>query len=139
MELVAANESDREYAGWLLAEHDLPTDLDGAEVYVAHDGEKRIGCGAIEIRGSNALLRSIVVDPVVHDEGYGSAITARLCSIAADQGVSRLYLLTTTAGDFFEKQGFERIERDRVPDPIASTSQFTALCPESATCLRRVL
>lgn len=139
MELVAANGSDREYAVSLLEASDLPTDLDGAEVYVARRGENRVGCGGLDVHGSDALLRSIAVDPAVHGEGYGSEITERLCTLAADRSVSGLYLLTTTAAEFFESRGFERIDRDRVPDPIARTSQFTTTCPASAACMRRTL
>ncbi|KYH27246.1 N-acetylglutamate synthase [Halalkalicoccus paucihalophilus] len=138
MELVAANGSNREYAVSLLEASGLPIDLDGAEVYVARRGGNRVGCGGLEVHGSDALLRSIAVDSVVRGEGYGSEITDRLCAIAADRGVSGLYLLTTTAAGFFENRSFERIDRERVPDPIARTSQFTTTCPASATCMRRV-
>jgi amino-acid N-acetyltransferase len=137
MELVAADDADRPWIASLLEESDLPTDLDGTELYTAHTDGERVGCGGLEAHGSDVLLRSLAVDPVFQGEGYGRDITERLCSIAAECGVERLYLLTTTAADFFEKQGFERIERNRVSEPIAETEQFTTLCPESATCMRR--
>ncbi|MDL5360987.1 arsenic resistance N-acetyltransferase ArsN2 [Halalkalicoccus sp. NIPERK01] len=139
MELVAANGSDRGYAVSLLEASDLPTDLDGTALYVARIDGERVGCGGLEVHGTDALLRSIAVDPAVRGEGFGSEITDRLCAIAADRGVSGLYLLTTTAAEFFEKRGFERIDRERVPDPIARTSQFTTTCPASAVSMRRVL
>lgn len=139
MELVAANGGDRGYAVSLLEASDLPTDLDATELYVALVDGERVGCGGLEVHGSDALLRSVAVDPAASGEGYGSEIVDRLCSIAAERNVSRLYLLTTTAAGFFERRGFERIDRERVPGTIAETDQFTTLCPESAACMRRVL
>lgn len=139
MELVAANGGDCGYAISLLEASDLPTDLDATELYVALVDGERVGCGGLEVHGTDALLRSIAVDPAVRGEGYGSEITDRLCAIAAELGVSGLYLLTTTAAGIFERRGFERIDRERIPGTIANTSQFTTVCPASATPLHRVL
>ncbi|MEM4780772.1 MAG: arsenic resistance N-acetyltransferase ArsN2 [Halalkalicoccus sp.] len=139
MELATAGDADRPWIASLLEKSGLPTDLDGAELYVALVDGERVDCGGFEIDGTDALLRSIAVDPAARGEGYGREITERLCATAAERGVKRLSLLTTTAADFFEKRGFERVERGRVPDSIANTKQFTQLCPESATCMHRTL
>ena len=55
---------------------------------------------------------------------------------AAALGLERLWLLTTTAADFFERMGFQRTDRDSAPPAVRSSAQFAGLCPAGATCLR---
>jgi amino-acid N-acetyltransferase len=49
--------------------------------------------------------------------------------------VETLYLLTTTAAPFFERYGYGAVAREEVPRPIRDTTEFTDLCPASATCM----
>ncbi|WP_228434553.1 hypothetical protein [Natrarchaeobaculum aegyptiacum] len=51
--------------------------------------------------------------------------------------VDALYLLTTTAVDFFAARGYDEIDRADAPDAIRNTTEFADLCPSSATCMRR--
>jgi arsenate reductase len=48
-------------------------------------------------------------------------------------------LFTTNAGAFFEKLGFETINRSRAPRSIMATRQAVGLCPASATLLTRAV
>lgn len=128
----------------LLEAADLPTDdvRDGdAEFYLASDGDdpeaRSIGCGGLDVRGDAALLRSVVVGEADRGEGYGRMIVDGLEESARTQGVEELYLLTTTAAEFFEKLGYERADRTSAPDGVRSTPEFGSLCPESAVCMRR--
>lgn len=123
-----------------LAANDLPTEgLQEVELFLAIDGSERIGVGGLERHGSNALLRSVVVDEAVRGHGYGTALTRRLLGHARDTGIEAVYLLTTTAASFFTSLGFQTVKRDRVPDSIRTTREFAELCPESAVCLRKRL
>jgi amino-acid N-acetyltransferase len=56
---------------------------------------------------------------------------------AAD--VEALFLLTTTAADFFGTRGYELIDREAVPEAVAETAEFSELCPDAATCMRKRL
>lgn len=58
---------------------------------------------------------------------------------AAARDVTELYLLTTTAESFFADLGFDRIQREDTPPAIQQTSEFHDLCPETATCMRRLI
>ncbi len=137
MELVEAEGNDVAYATSLLEESDLPTDLDGTALYVARVDGERVGCGGLELYGTDGLFRSLAVDSAFRGAGHGRAITEGLCTKTVNRGVTEIYLLTTTAEEFFEKQGFERVGRERVPDAIHETKQFSTLCPESAIPMRR--
>jgi len=126
----------------LLDGADLPTDdvdADTVELYVAHDGQERVGVGGVEAYDSDALLRSVAVGPSKRGDGYGSAIVDALESEARDAGVERLYLLTTTADDFFAARGYTETDRTDAPATIRETTQFAALCPDSAVCMHKSL
>lgn len=126
----------------LLSRNDLPAaDVrsGAADFFTAIDGEHRVGVGGLEVYGSDALLRSVVVAEGVRGEGYGTAICDALEAEARAAGAETVYLLTTTAADFFAERGYEPIDRDAPPAAITATSEFADLCPSSATCMRREL
>jgi amino-acid N-acetyltransferase len=50
-----------------------------------------------------------------------------------------LFLLTTTAEDYFARLEFERVTRAEVPPGVANSLEFTSACPASAAVLRRTL
>ena len=126
----------------LLAANDLPTDdLDdpSIQLFGALDGQRLAGVVGLQILGRTGLLRSLAVDPAFRDRGLGS----RLCDLVVEQARARalesLWLLTTTARDYFARRGFGVAPRDEVPPQIRGTAQFSSLCPTSATMMRRRL
>lgn len=130
------------YLERLLDRNDLPARDVRAKPECFHvavvDGD-RVGGGGVEVYGREGLLRSIVVEPSVRGEGVGTAICDALERRAAEKGVERLYLLTTTAADFFEDRGYDPVERSAVPRVIGETTEFAELCPDAAACLRKRL
>ncbi|ELZ10795.1 N-acetyltransferase GCN5 [Halovivax asiaticus JCM 14624] len=124
----------------LLAENGLPTaDVrsNPSHFFLAFDGGDRVGVGGLERYGDAGLLRSLVVEESARGLGYGTAICDALADRARADGVETLYLLTTTAEDFFAARGYEPIDRDAVPEVIRETPEFADLCPASAVCMRR--
>lgn len=125
-----------------LDRNDLPTDdvRDRPDSFVLaqSDGET-VGVGGIERHGTEGLLRSVVVRSELRGAGYGTVLTDALESRARTDGIDRLYLLTTTERSFFERQGYEQVDRAAVPESIGETAQFTDICPDSATVLRKSL
>lgn len=82
-----------------------------------------------------ALLRSMVVFDKFRNKGYGCKIVKEILEEANIKGIKEIFILTTTAKDFFQHLGFEIIERENVPNDIKSTTEFTSLCPASAICM----
>lgn len=120
----------------------LPTaDLDtaAARFFAAADADGPIGWGGLEGEGSDRLLRSLVVVEGGRGQGRGRALLAALETEARRTGARRLWLLTTSAADFFAAAGWRRVDRSVAPAAIAATSQFATLCPASAVCLARDL
>ena len=126
---------DRFTAALLAA--DLPTDdlFDEPFRYFEWDGCAWGGFGG----GQDALLRSIVVAAPARGRGHGAAIINALVEAARNAGARRLWLLTMSASAFFEALGWRSAERSVAPGHIASSRQFTSLCPASATLMVRPL
>ncbi|MGC2032276.1 MAG: arsenic resistance N-acetyltransferase ArsN2 [Steroidobacteraceae bacterium] len=97
------------------------------------------GLVGIEIYGTDALLRSLVVTENARTQGIGSALVQHAEDYATSRRVSALYLLTTTAEDFFERRDYRRIDRTQAPPAIQSTAEFARLCPASSAFMMKRL
>lgn len=128
----------------LLSVFDLPTEdlttnkLQNFIVARQEDGTV-IGAVGIEAYQDVGLLRSLVVHSNHQAKGLGRFLTYELESLARKKGVKGLYLLTTTAADFFLKLGYQFVQKTTVPEPIKSTEEFKSICPESTVCLYKYL
>ena len=103
------------------------------------DGVRLAGIVGVEIFGSVGMLRSLVVDPNRRKSGFGGLLVSDAETLSARQGVSALYLLTTTAARFFERRGYVVVPRGEAPPAIAATAQFSSLCPTSSTFMCKIL
>jgi len=125
----------------LLAEVELPTDVAPhlGSFLVARHREVVVGCAGLEVRGTDALFRSLAVHPAYRGVGLGRRLYQALVELAHGRGVARAYLLTTTIEPLAESWGFRRIEREAVPGPIRETTQFRGACCTSAVAMWRDL
>ena len=85
------------------------------------------------------LLRSLAVAREARGTGIARALVARLEDNARSCGRQDVWLLTTTAERFFERAGYERVSREDVPGEVRLCRQFAALCPSTASCMRKRL
>ena len=106
---------------------------------VAESDGRVMGTAGVERYGPYGLLRSVAVDPSLQRQGVGRALVERLISDSEQNGIAELYLLTTTAEEYFPAFGFLKIDREETPVEIQNTSQFRDLCPSSATVMRRLM
>ena len=119
-----------------LRDSDLPLDGlrdqfgDGYAIAEA-DGEF-IGVEGIEVHGNDGLLRSAAVVATWRGKGVGDALTRDRIDWAKRRGLDALYLLTTTAGDYFPRFGFKRVGRDTAPDAVRRSREFAEACPDTA-------
>lgn len=114
----------------------LPTvDLYGADLahfFGCGPRDRPYGVVGLELLGTEALLRSLAVDAAARGSGGGRALVAAAEQHARDSGVCSIYLLTTTAGAYFERLGYARADREAAPPAIRLTREFGELCPASA-------
>ena len=143
VELRPARPAELDAIAGLLRVADLPVqDLDAAMLdafVVATESGVCVGVVGLEIRNSNALLRSLAVEPRHRSRGLGARLVDVIETEARARGVTALYLLTTTATAFFERMGYAAHDRATVPPAIAATTEFSSLCPDTADCLWRDL
>ena len=120
----------------LLRASDLPTeDLTDTHLehfFAAGTAESPVGLVGLELFDSDALLRSLVVDPHARTAGVGSRLVEHAEAHARARGATAIYLLTTTAERFFARRGYVRAERSTAPTSIQSTREFASLCPASS-------
>lgn len=132
----AATTDDVDAVEMALRDSDLP--LDGlrdqfGEGYaVAESDGQIIGVEGIEVHGSDGLLRSAAVVSSWRGKGVGDALTRDRIDWARRRGLRALYLLTTTAGDYFPRFGFERADRGTAPSAVQASKEFSEACPSSA-------
>ena len=126
----------------LLRASGLPSDDAGApqvQLLGCRRSRRLAGVVGLELYGSVGLLRSLAVADSSRGRGLGQALVAHAEKVAARSGVRTLYLLTTTAADFFSRLGYARAPRESAPAAIAATTQFTGVCPASAAFLSKSL
>lgn len=127
----------------LLAQANLPfDDVDAAllaDIQLARGTEGLLGIVGLQHAGDAALLRSLAVAPQARRLGLGAVLVDAAETSAAARGVATVYLLTTSAADWFAARGYVRVERGTVPPGIRATTQFSGLCPASSTCMAKAI
>lgn len=138
---IALTDAERDTVISMLQIHNLPTvDIDDDKLlYILVNGEKIIGTAGLEVFDDCALLRSVSVAKDEQGKGYGKIINDEIERFVKESGISCMYLLTTTAKDFFDKQGYCAINREEVPEAVKQTAEFTSLCPSSAVVMKKKL
>ncbi len=134
----SAREEDYEVFINLLTQAKLPTE--GVRehydsFFIAEYNAAVVGGIGLEIYGDTALLRSAVVRPEMRNMGVGSLLYDHLIVFARERKIKKLVLLTTTADRYFERKGFQRIDRSMVKKEIAESAEFISACPKSAVCM----
>jgi amino-acid N-acetyltransferase len=110
------------------------------QAYVlARAGGLVLGVAGLETYGEFGLLRSVAVRTDYQREGWGRRLVEDRLHHAREGGLTRVYLLTTTAARYFCRLGFEPAVRARAPDALARSPEFSSICPASSVCLSLAL
>ncbi|WP_295817888.1 arsenic resistance N-acetyltransferase ArsN2 [uncultured Deinococcus sp.] len=134
--ILLAQPGDRTVLEALLAGLNLPTaGLDGTELWVASDHDALLGVAGLEVHGTVGLLRSVAVSPVARSRGIAAGLVSHVIGQARAQGLSDLYLLTTTAAAYFPRFGFRPLARAASPADLNASREFQDACPASAALL----
>jgi len=140
MKIRKATNRDLDAVEGLLSANDLP--LDGvkenlAGFIVAEEGGRVIGAVGLERFGSVALLRSAVVSEGRRGGGVGRRLVEHILDYAESDGIEEVFLLTTTAEDYFPRFGFTRTTRSAVPPAVKASAEFQGACPDTALVMTR--
>jgi amino-acid N-acetyltransferase len=142
MEIKPLRQIKIPFAKQILKDSDLPfSDIERGNVLLFNleESGEIIGIGGFEKYDEMALIRSVAVVNEFQGKGYGSKLISGIESEAKKAGIKTLFLLTTTAKEYFEKKGYNVISQQEVPDIIQSTTEFVSLCPVSAVCMSKMI
>jgi amino-acid N-acetyltransferase len=106
---------------------------------VVRDGSEIVAVAGLEVHGDVGLLRSVAVDPAQRTAGLGRLLVEDRLRVAGEQKLRAVYLLTTTAADYFRRFGFSDVLRGNAPAELQGSSEFASVCPASAACLAKQL
>jgi len=98
-----------------------------------------MGCVALELFGSDALVRSLAVTAGGRGHGLGSALLSRALDHARAAGVHEAWLLTETAAPYFAARGWQPADRAAAPVLVAGSVEFTGACPVTVPAMRRTV
>ena len=141
MKIRDATNADLPAVERLLTANDLP--LEGVRdnfsgFVVAEEGDTIVGAVGLERFGSAALLRSAVVSPDQRGAGIGRQLVEQILERAERDGIDEIYLLTTTAEDYFPRFGFDRTTREAVPSAVKASAEFRGACLDTAVVMQRM-
>ena len=143
MKFAFAHSGDIPHVKQLLAACALPyEDIKPAHLQhflVVRHQTNLVGVIGLELLGSFALLRSLAVQINFRGQKIASQLTMQAEAYARSHKVRSLYLLTTTAEDFFTKQGYHTMDRNAVPVVVRGTTEFRNICPSTAKCMVKYL
>ena len=133
--------------------HDLPGALDllgrselteqdvaerwGHYFVVREDDGRVVGVAGLEVHGEDGLLRSVAVDPDYRGQGLAASLVEAALQRAKRLRLRSVYLLTTTARDYFARRGFADCPREQSPAAIRESWEFRTGCPSTAAFMRR--
>ena len=127
----------------LLSQCELPSsDLEASALesfFGCGDESKPSGIAGLEQHGEYGLLRSLAVAPEARNLGCAKLLVSKVEESAKARGIKGVYLLTNTAEQFFTRLGYNQVDRQLVPNAIKSTTEFSSLCPDSATVMVKQL
>ena len=90
-----------------------------------------LGCCALQVIWSDlAEIKSLAIDEAKKGTGAGKMLVSAAAEQARQLGIRKVFALTLNP-DFFEKLGFEIIEKDALPMKVWSDC---AKCPKQQNC-----
>jgi amino-acid N-acetyltransferase len=138
MEFVKATGTDLEQATLLIEASGLPTvdiNQSNQKIYILKEDNKIIATSCLEIYDQEAILRSFAVEETRRNTGIGTFIYKETLKEAKKHGLRKLILLTTTAENYFKKQGWKVTQRENISEQIKHSTEFNSVCPSTAVCM----
>ena len=104
---------------------------------VREDDGRVVGVAGLEIHGVDGLLRSVAVDPDYRGQGIAASLVEAAMERARQVRLRAVYLLTTTARDYFARRAFADCPREQAPAGIRESWEYRSGCPSTAAFMKR--
>jgi amino-acid N-acetyltransferase len=108
----------------------------GNSLVLVNDG-RVVGTAVLEAYPPVGLLRSVAIRPDAQRTGLGGVLTAAALDRARALGIQDIYLLTTTAPQFFARHGFQAVTRGALPAALSASRELQDACPATAVAMWR--
>ncbi|QHT67157.1 GNAT family N-acetyltransferase [Rhodocytophaga rosea] len=141
-EIISASNTDMDVIRKLLQDNGLPVsdvNLENTYFFAAYLNGRIIGSIGLQVMGSVALLRSMVVEDRYRNLQVGKQLYEKVMELAVEKQIQEVFLITTTAQAYFGEKGFEVIAREQVPELIQQTTQFSKTCPGSGIVMHKLI
>ncbi len=141
MDIILVSQNTLSKALELLKKNHLPTDdiSELTKLFTLTNKNEVVGTIGIEFYKDVALLRSLAVSQDYRSKGVGTQLIEHIESFAKQNGAKELFLLTTTASNYFSKKSYQKIERNDVPGELKKSTEFSSTCPSSAVTMKKFL
>ena len=106
---------------------------------VREDDGRVVGVAGLEIHGVDGLLRSVAVDPDYRGQGIAASLVEAAMERARQVRLRAVYLLTTTARDYFARRAFADCPREQAPAGIRESWEYRSGCPSTAAFMKRTV
>jgi amino-acid N-acetyltransferase len=106
---------------------------------VREDDGRVVGVAGLEVHGEDGLLRSVAVDADYRGQGLATALVEAALERAKILNLRAVYLLTTTARDYFARREFVDCARETAPAAVRESWEFRAGCPSTAAFMKRTV
>jgi amino-acid N-acetyltransferase len=105
--------------------HDGVKEHFGAFLVARNGGGRILGCAGLERYGELGLLRSAAVLSEYQGQWIGNKLIREILKRAANEGVTEIVLLTTTAKEYFQsKFGFKEAKRSDYEKRLADSPEW---------------
>jgi amino-acid N-acetyltransferase len=106
---------------------------------VREDDGRVVAVAGLEVHGEDGLLRSVAVDPDYRGQGLAASLVEAAMDRARQVHLRSVYLLTTTARDYFARHTFADCPREEAPPAIRESWEFRTGCPSTASFMKRTV
>ena len=133
-----ANKTDLHSIKQLLTVNNLPIEdvqLGKIHFFIFKNESRIVGTIGLEEYDNIGLIRSLAVVNPYKSRGIGTKLVKYLLDYCQSKNIDYVYLLTTTAHEYFFRFGFKIIDRAKAPESIRQTSEFKDICPATAICM----
>jgi amino-acid N-acetyltransferase len=104
---------------------------------VREDDGRVVGVAGLEVHGEDGLLRSVAVDVEYRGQGLAASLVEAAVERAGRLKLRAVYLLTTSARDYFARLSFADCRREEAPAAIRESWEFRTGCPSTAAFMKR--
>jgi len=104
---------------------------------VREDDGRVVGVAGLEVHGEDGLLRSVAVEAEYRGLGLAASLVEAALARAKRLQLRAVYLLTTTAREYFARRGFADCPREEAPAGIRESWEYRSGCPSTAAFMKR--